>query len=54
MRVLQDAALPPSLAVLEFLLEHIVLVCGVILAVAAITVVLIELLKKRKNKGESK
>ena len=54
MRILPDAALPPSLAVLEFLLEHIVLVCGVILAVAAITVVLIELLKKRKNKGDSK
>ena len=53
MRILPDAALPPSLAVLEFLYEHIVLVCCVILAAAAITVVLILLLKKKnKHKGE--
>ena len=49
MRILPDAALPPSLAVFEFLGEHIVLVCGVVLAVAAITVVLIVLLKKKKG-----
>ncbi len=49
MRILPDAALPPSLAVLEFLHEHIVLVCGIILAVAAITVMLIVLLKKKKG-----
>ena len=47
--ILADAALPPSLAVLEFLGEHIVLVCGVVLAVAAITVVLIVLLKHKKG-----
>lgn len=49
MRIFGDAALPPSFAVLEFLEEHIVLVCGVILAVAAITVTLIVLLKKKKR-----
>ncbi len=49
MRILPDAALPPSLVVLEFVQEHILLVCGIVLAVAAITVVLIVLLKHKKG-----
>ena len=46
---LPDAALPPSLVVLEFVQEHILLVCGIVLAVAVITVVLIVLLKHKKG-----
>lgn len=49
MRIFPDAALPPSLVVLEFVQEHILLVCGIVLAVAAITVVLIRLLKRKKG-----
>ena len=49
MRILPDAALPPSLVVLEFVQEHILLVCGIVLAVAAITVMLIRLLKRKKG-----
>ena len=49
MQIFPDFALPPHLVVLEFVQEHILLVCGVVLAVAAITVVLIVLLKRKKG-----
>ena len=50
MRLFGDAAVPPALQAVSFIVEHFVLLIGVVGAVAAVTAVLIVLLKKKKNK----
>ena len=50
MRIFGDAALPPMEQAMFTLSEHLPLVLGVVAGVAAVTAVLIVLLKKKKNK----
>lgn len=50
MYVLPDAALPPEIAAISFLEEHLALILGVVAGVVAVTILLIVLLKMRKKK----
>ena len=50
MRIFGDAALPPHAYVLYYLSEHLFLVLGILFGVILITLVLITLLKKKKQK----
>ena len=47
MRIFGDAALPPELQAVSFFEEHALLLIGIVAGVAAITAVVIVLLKKK-------
>ena len=49
MRILGDAALPPVLEAMVTLSEHLPLVLGIVAGVAAVTVLLVVLLNRKKR-----
>ena len=51
MRIPTDALVPPHELVLDFIVEHRVLILGILAAIAAITVLIVVLVKRKKRKA---
>ena len=49
MRIPTDALVPPHVLALDFIVEHRVLILGILAAVAAITVLIVVLVKRKKR-----